>query len=1421
VVGNNSFGQLGLNTVNAGYSSPVMISQSTYPAWIDVAYLRSGRGLAFVNQNNQPFFSGQASVVTLANTLTPVQVGALSTWTTLFTNGNKGGSWMAAIKNPGTLWTWGNNSWGQLGLSNQVNYSSPIQVGALSAWTQISGGLYYTVALQSPGSLWAWGNNSFGQLGTSNQTNYFSPVQVGQSVAATWNNAAVGPLGSTVAIQNNGTLWAWGRNETGQLGLSDTSNRSSPTQVGTSSTWTQVACGYRFTLAIQSPGTLWAWGSNGNGQLGQSNITNLSRPVQVGALSTWTQVSCGIFSSYAIQSNGSLWSWGFNSNGQLGVNTSTTNISSPVQVGALSTWTQISCGYSNALAIQSNGTLWAWGSGPALGLNTTTTYSSPVQVGALSIWTSISIGRNSVVNTDYALALQSNGTLWSWGNNSFGQLGTNTLTFSNMLSPVQIGATSNWTIIASQTNHVLAIQSGRLYSWGLNSWGQLGLNTLTNYSSPVQVGALSTWSRIATCGNNFSVGILNTGILYSWGINTFGQLGTSNQTNYSSPVQVGSTAWTQLAGSYFNTLAIQTNGTLWSWGYNFKGQLGLSDQTNRSSPVQVGALNYWTQVNCGYNFTGAILSPGTLWMWGDNSWGQLGQNNQTNLSSPAQVGALTIWRQISCGYFTVAAIQSNGTLWAWGNNSYGQLGTSNQTNYSSPVQVGALSIWSQVTSGSIHTTAIQSSGTLWAWGNNNSGQLGLSDLTNRSSPVQVGTASTWIQTGPSNINTGARQNNNTLWAWGSNSFGQLGLYNPGAYSLTNYPSQFDTGNYNKVTASNSQSYFRRTADNTIVQTSTWDIPTIDTTNSIAWTSYDTGQNHFVGVQTNGTAWAIGNNSYGQLVASPAYYSQIAAGRWFFMSIRDDGSLWAWGLNSWGQLGTSNQTNYSSPVQTGTLTNWSQVASGAFHSAAIQSNGTLWAWGLNSYGAVGNGATTAVSSPVQVGAATSWSRVSCGYWGTAAVQSNGTLWTWGYNGYGTLGNGASGAGASTPIQIGALSVWTQVACGSFHTAAIQSPGTLWAWGLNDQGQLGLNTTTGTFNSPVQVGALSTWTQLSCGYNFTTAIQSPGTLWSWGSLNLNSYGQLGLNTTVGTKSPVQVGALSYWTQVSAGNGKAIGAAQGGCMLAVLSNGTLWACGYGPAGQLGLNTTTSYSSLVQVGSLSIWTRATAGTSSSAGVQSNRLSFTWGSNSYGQLGVNTSIANQYSSPVQLATGFSTNLSTVSTLTQIGSGTNWSRAIAADYGSMLIDNSNNAWVFGKNNQYQLGLSDNTNRSSPVQITYATGIQNAAMDDYNVWMIDGSNNLWGGGVGNKVSANTTTNYTYPTQKFTGYSWNNVATNQDTTLLISSNTVLYGFGNNSQGQLGIGSSTGASTYRYSPIQIGSINTTTKVETKAGSSIILFK
>ena len=347
---------------------------------------------------------------------------------------------------------------------------------------------------------------------------------------------------SNSTFSANNALYAWGNNTFGQLGLSDTTNRSSPAQVGTLNYWTQVSCGYNyFSLALQSPGTLWSWGSNSFGQLGVNTAptNNTSSPVRVGSLSNWLQIAAGNAHWLAIQSPGTLWSCGYNGYGQLGNNT-TTNYSSPVQIGALNTWTQVAAGNYSSYAIQNTGTLWSWGVNTygQLGQSNTTNYSSPVQVGTLSTWTQISVNSTSAT----ALAIQSNGTLWSWGINNYGQIGnSNTV---NQSSPAQIGTLSLWTRIANGGYSSYAIQSnGTLWAWGLNSQGQLGLNTTVGVSSPVQVGTVSTWSQVG-------------------------------------------------AGA-LQLIAIQNNGTLWMCGYNAQGQLGNNSTTNISTLTQVGSLNKW------------------------------------------------------------------------------------------------------------------------------------------------------------------------------------------------------------------------------------------------------------------------------------------------------------------------------------------------------------------------------------------------------------------------------------------------------------------------------------------------------------------------------------------------------------------------------------------------------------------------------------------------------------------------------------------------------------------------------------------------------------------------------------------------------------------------------------------------------------
>ena len=170
----------------------------------------------------------------------------------------------------------------------------------------------------------------------------------------------------------------------------------------------------------------------------------------------------------------------------------------------------------------------------------------------------------------------------------------------------------------------------------------------------------------------------------------------------------------------------------------------------------------------------------------------------------------------------------------------------------------------------------------------------------------------------------------------------------------------------------------------------------------------------------------------------------------------DKKLYMWGDGTHGALGLGNTTDYSSPVQVGALVDWKEIAGGAYMSLAIKKDGTMWVWGYNNAGALGTGNTTNYSSPVQIGALTTWSvNIACGQAAALAIKTDGTLWGWGYNAQGQLGVGNTTA-YSSPVQVGALTTWSKVTMGnnSYHTAAIKTDGTLWAWGMNYQGALGI-------------------------------------------------------------------------------------------------------------------------------------------------------------------------------------------------------------------------------------------------------------------------------------------------------------------------------------------------------------------------------
>lgn len=342
---------------------------------------------------------------------------------------------------------------------------------AQDCWEIISAGGLHSIGLKSDGSLWAWGHNTHGQLGISKTSQpILKPIQVGNEKK--WRIVNASEVNS-FGIKTNGTLWGWGHNLHGSLGIGSVEIQLEPIQIGTDSNWKEIftGCGFH-CYAIKNDSSIWAWGFNSNGQLGDNSLKNIIEPVRFDKNKEWSKISVGFDHSIGLKFDGTLWTWGGNSHGQLGIGTNINEIK-PKQIGIDTNWLDIAAGFGSNLALKKDGSLWAWGhnNNGQLGDGTNISKNIPIQIGNEQNWSKIYI-RSS------AYAIKKDGTLWAWGDNYNGNLANGSVINENI--PKQIGHDSKWNRI-SASFHIFGTKNDKsIFTWGYNSYGQLGVNNTVN-----------------------------------------------------------------------------------------------------------------------------------------------------------------------------------------------------------------------------------------------------------------------------------------------------------------------------------------------------------------------------------------------------------------------------------------------------------------------------------------------------------------------------------------------------------------------------------------------------------------------------------------------------------------------------------------------------------------------------------------------------------------------------------------------------------------------------------------------------------------------------------------------------------------------------------------------------------------------------
>ena len=927
-----------------------------------------------------------------------------------------------------------------------------------------------------------------------------------------------------------------------------------------------------------------------------------------------SQADAGDVHSGAVESDGNIYTWGDNQKNQLGRTvTSNTPANRPnkVETPANITFTQDSAGYGFSVPLGSDGNLYSWGDNGLGQLGRTVTSNTPanrpnkVETPAGITFTSVSAGRS------YAVAVSSEGNLYSWGDNSAGRLGRDTTGTSDP-KPSKVQTTPagiNFTSVSAGWGHTAALDSqGNIYTWGDNTHGELGRSTVGstqgNYPGKVDTPTGITFTQ-ASAGGSHSVAVSDDGNLYTWGNSDNGRLGRdTNNTPAGKPGKADNPTgitFTQASAGGWHTVAVSSDGNLYTWGDSDHGRLGRD--TSKTPADKPGKADNptgitFTQASAGAWYCLAQGSDGNLYSWGDNINGQLGRDtSSTQDASLVKVAFPENPRPVSVSFGgtpgTSLVGNKDGT-WSVTTPQHAAGKTDVTVSWSMNGQQPDAHLFYRYLGS--YTVAFDSTGGSPIPDQRITG--GQQAARPTASPARDGFLfDGWFL---KDANGGSKV---------AYDFSQPVT---GNITLVAHWSPADTGGWsispNKGNAMGGQ-------QTTITP------PKLSRGirfNQISAGGFQAGNRcgFSVGVASDGNAYAWGSNQHGQLgqgstsstpqktpvrvplpdgVDSSFTYKQAVAGGYHVLAVGSDGIVYSWGANDHGQLGDGTTTERSKPQPVrdadGQPFKAVQVSAGAFDSAAISPDGRVYTWGSenNNFTAYSTSklTPTLAKDPDGSGQGLHAVRVSLGWSFVMAMDADGSLYTWGYNNYGQFGNGAATGVYSTtyaadparvpdPKDTGKAFKAAQISAGGFHALAIGQDGTLWAWGWNNFGQLGDGTTTNQ-SRPAQVGNPTDSSQpfqvaqISAGVLHSLAVDENGTAWGWG---WNVYGQLGDGTSSSRLTPARVSPPAG--QGSGGAGLATSRISAGHFhsMAIGRDGNAYAWGDNQYGQLGNGSATQSS-------------------------------------------------------------------------------------------------------------------------------------------------------------------------------------------------------------------------------------------------------